>query len=80
MDWVLWSKFFYRTAGYGLHGFGFVKTGSDRLNPHIPYFLAFLHPRPVLTRPMNLWETRIYWLVGEFGFCAHPYLGGFTFT
>jgi len=43
MDWVLWSKFSYRTVGFSLHGFGFVKTGPDRQNPHIPYFLAFLH-------------------------------------
>jgi len=72
MDWALWSKFSYRTVGFGLHGFGFVKTGPDRQNPHKPYFLAFLHPRPVLTRPMNPWVTRIYRLVGGFGFCAHP--------
>jgi len=43
MDWALWSKFSYRTVGFSLHGFGFVKTGSDRQNSHIPYFLAFLH-------------------------------------
>jgi len=72
MDWALWSKLFYRTDGFGLHGFGFVKTGSGRLNPHIPYFLEFLHLRPVLTRLMNLRVTRIYELVGGFRFCAHP--------
>jgi len=51
MDWALWSKFFYRTVGFGLHGFGFVKTAPDHLNPHIPYFLAFLHPETRFNPP-----------------------------
>ena len=72
MDWALWCKFSYKTVRFGLHGFGFVKTGSDRLNSHKSYFLAFLHPRPVLVRPMDPRVTRIYWLVGGFGFYAHP--------
>jgi len=54
----------------------FLTTEPDRLNPHRPYFLVFLHPRSVLTRPMDPRETRIYWLVGGFGFCAHPYNTG----
>jgi len=68
----MWSKFCYRSVEFDLHNFGFVKTGPDRLNPHKPYFLVFLHSRPVLTRMVDLRVTRIYRLVGGFGFCAHP--------